>query len=453
MEKNIYIIQPTYRLMDGKLIKELPLFNYSFNLPIISATIPGNWQKETCLEYTEEINFDTNASVILITSPGYDVSRSVEIIEKFKEKNKIVIFGAHLDKFSDMILRNSCDAVFYGYPNPKKMEELLNDIESGKLKNEYYFGYNLNFPFDYSILQKHKMPFLPMIASLGCRHNCTYCCYPPIFQGHYHLRNVEYVIFDLKEIAKMKKPVAFLDANLYNNRKYLIKLCNRIIEEKIHIKWGAQCTINIGDDREVLELLYKAGCRMIFLGLETLNNKNMMQLNKEMNADFYKRQLEGLHSAGIKTGAFFILGLDEDDFSTFDKIFDFFQKNKIAVPYVHIYFPVPGTMLAEKLRAEGRILEDYFDNYQSKQSKFSAPCSIAYFEPAKLTRSELEAGFLLLFGKITSLKNIIRRIFVWDLSTAMIILKMNMEARKKFKSMKRNALQSKQENVIKAIVE
>jgi radical SAM superfamily enzyme YgiQ (UPF0313 family) len=442
MRKKIYIIQPTYRLMDGKLIKELPLFNYSYNMPIMSATIPPDWQKETCLEYTEEVNLDTDASVIILTSPGYDVARSVEIIENFKKKNKIVIFGAHMDKFSDKILRNVCDAVFYGYPNPAKMKEFLSDVESGTLKTEYHFGSNLNFPFDYSVLKNQKMPFIPMIASLGCRYKCAYCCYPPIFNGHYYLRNVEHVISDLKEVAKMKKPVAFLDANLYNNRKYIVQLCNRIIEEKIHIKWGAQCTVNIGDDEEVLNLLHKAGCRMIFLGLETLDNKNMVQLNKEMNADHYSRQVANIRRAGIQIGAFFMLGLDEDDEFTFGKIYSFFQQNKIEVPYVHIYFPIPGTSMAEKLKSDERILEDYFDDYAFKQSKFSAPCSLAYFSPLKLSKPELEAGFVNLFEKITSLKNIFKRILVPDLRIALLILKMNLEARRKSKSMVRNARHS-----------
>jgi len=442
MKKEIYIIQPTYRLMDGKLIKELPLFNYSYNLPIISATIPEDWEKETCLEYTEEVDFNSDASVIILTSPGYDVARSVEIIEHFKKKNKIVIFGAHMDKFSDKILRNICDAVFYGYPNPTKMKEFLTDIESGTIKSEYHFSHNLNFPFDYSVLKKQKMPFIPMIASLGCRYKCAYCCYPPIFDGHYHLRNIEHIISDMKQVAEFKKPAAFLDANLYNNRKFLVLLCNRIIEEKIHIKWGAQCTVNVGDDVEVLNLLHKAGCRMIFLGLETLDNKNMIQLNKEMNADYYSRQVKGIHRAGIKVGAFFMLGLDEDNKSTFDRIYSFFQENKVEVPYVHIYFPIPGTSMAEKLRSDGRILEDYFDDYQYKQSKFSAPCSIAYFSPSKLSKPELEKGFIRLFEKLTSLKNIFRRIFVPDLRIALLILKMNLEARRKSKSMIRNAAES-----------
>ena len=452
MKKKIYIIQPTYRLMDGKLIKELPLFNYSYNLPIISATIPLDWQKETCLEYIEAVDFDSDASVIILTSPGYDVARSVEIIEQFKQKNKIVIFGAHMDEFSDKLLRNICDAVFYGYPNPEKMKELLADVESGTLKSEYNFGHNLNFTFDYSVLKKRKMPFIPMIASLGCRHKCSYCCYPPIFGGHYYLRNVEHVISDLKQAAEFNKPVAFLDANLYNNKKYLMLLCIRIMEEKIPVIWGGQCTVNVGDDAEVMSLLYKAGCRMLFLGLETLDNKNMMQLNKEMNADHYSRQITNIQNAGIQIGAFFMLGLDEDDASTFDKVYSFFQENKIAVPYVHIYFPIPGTSLAERLKADGRILVDYFDDYLYKQSKFSAPCSIAYFAPAKLSKPELEEGFVRLFEKITSLKNIFKRIMVPDFKLALLILKMNLEARRKSKSMIRNAAQSELEPIAKASV-
>jgi hypothetical protein len=112
-----------------------------------------------------------------------------------------------------------------------------------------------------------------------------------------------------------------------------------------------------------------------------------------------------------------------------------------------LYFPIPGTSLADKLKTEGRILEDYFDDYQYKQAKFSAPCSIAYFAPSKLTKPELEAGFLRLFEKITSLKNIFGRIFVPDLRIALLILKMNLEARRKSRSMIRNAKQSNLVNV------
>jgi radical SAM superfamily enzyme YgiQ (UPF0313 family) len=446
MEKKIYLVQPTYSMMDGKLIKEFPLFNYSYNLPILSATIPSDWQKQSCLEYTENLDLNSEASVIIITSPGYDISHAVEIVKKYKEKNKIVIFGAHMDEFSDKILRDICDSVFYGYPNPKKMKDLLDDIEQCKLKDEYHFGYNINFSFDYSILNKKTIPFIPVLASLGCKYKCSYCCYTPLYNGHYRLRNIENVITDLNRAAKFKKPVAFLDANIYNNRKYLILLCNRIIEEKISVRWGAQCTVDIGDDKEVLNLLNKAGCRMLFLGLETLDNKNLKQLRKPMNVDFYSHQVSNIHRAGIYVGAFFMLGLDEDDLSSFDKVYSFFQYNNIEVPYVHLYFPVPGTSLAGNLKRQGRILQEFFDNYLNKKARFSAPCSIAYFTPSKLSRGELETGYLQLYGKLTSYWNILKRTIVPDPIVAQIIFKLNLEARRKYKSMLKNAALGSQLN-------
>ena len=442
MNKKILIIQPTYRLMDGKLIKEFPLFNYSYNLPILSACIPADWKKECCLEYIDDIDYNSDASIIIITSAAYDIQHAVEIISNFRKKDKFIIYGCHMDELSDQIIRRLCDSIFYGFPTPQKMKDMIADFINEKPKKEYHFGYNINYPFDYNVFQNKKMLFLPMIASLGCRYKCAYCCYPPIYNGHYHLRKIEYVISDLNQCMKINRPVAFLDANLFNNSKYLNLLCNRIIEEKISIIWGAQCTVNIGNDTKLLNLMYKAGCRMLFLGLESLNSKNMHQLNKPLDVNLYDRQLSNIHSAKISIGAFFMLGMDDDDESIFERVYSFFQKNNIEVPYVHIYVPIPGTKLAEQLKSKNRIASKYFDEYSKNRSKFSVPCSIAYFTPNYLTKEKLETGFLELFKKLTRVKNIIRRIRFSNFTIALVILKMNLESRKKYKSMVNKTFQS-----------
>jgi len=250
------------------------------------------------------------------------------------------------------------------------------------------------------------------------------------------------VIDDLKEAAKFKKPIAFMDANLFNNRKYLYMLCNRIIDEKLSIIWGGQCTVNIGDDPVILKLLYKAGCRILFFGLESLDNKNLKLLNKPMDVDHYKNQIQNIHSAGISVGAFFILGLDSDDKKVFQNVYHFFQNNKIEIPYIHLYVPIPGTPLSDKLKSEGRILEEFYDDYLNKKAKFSVPCNIAYFTPAKITREELEKGFLNIFIRLTNFKDIIIRSLNSNWKIALLIFRMNLEARKKSKSMVKNALMS-----------
>ncbi len=100
MKKKIYLIQPTYRNVDGHLLKGTNLFIHSLVLPILSATIPSDWEKEFCLEYFEDINYDTDASVVGISSMGYDLIHGMEIAEAFTKQEKIVIFGGYQAHFS-----------------------------------------------------------------------------------------------------------------------------------------------------------------------------------------------------------------------------------------------------------------------------------------------------------------------------------------------------------------
>jgi hypothetical protein len=435
MKKKIYLIQPTYRLMDGTLVKEFPLFNYSYNLPILSASIPPEWEKCFCLEYSDEVDFHTDASVIVIMSPGYDIDHAVDIALEFKRQKKIVVFGAHMDDLSDRLMKDVCHSVFYGYPTRLMMEKILSDIESGGIKPEYQCGMNIDFPFDYSVLRDKNMWFLPVLASLGCRHTCSYCCYTPIYGGKYRLRHIDNVITDLRSASSLRRPLAFLDANLYNNRQYLIRLCQRIIVEGLRIRWGGQCTINIGDDPEVLKLMREAGCHMLFFGLETLDQRNMVQLNKPFDTGMYARQVAQIRKSGIHVAAFFMLGLDEDTEETFERVYEFFRQTRITVPYIHLLFPVPGTPLEQSLKAQHRLPAGLFDQYLDDKPEYSVPCSFAYFTPAKLSPGELESRYLHLFRRLTSIPQILRRCVVSNPFDAGIILMMNLEARRKCRAM------------------
>ena len=343
MKKKVYIIQPTYRRMDGSLVKSWSLFNHSLNLPILSGTIPDDWQKETCLEYHEDINFQTDASVIIISCMGYDIMHAVEIAGKYKERGKTVIFGAHVDDFSDRILSKVCDTVFYGIPSPNEMARLLEDVSSGKYTWQYRFSFNNNFPFDYSVLKGKGMPIIQVQASVGCKNKCNYCCASPqSISGMYKLRKIDYVIKDLKAVNKITKYVSFIDPNIYNNRLYTKLLCKRIIGEKIKLIWGAQSTVDIGDDTEVLSLMRKSGCKILFLGLESLEQENLKFLNKPYDKTKYLEQVKKIKKVGIHVAGYFMFGLDFDTEESTFSIRRFVKDSRIAVPIVNVLMPGSG---------------------------------------------------------------------------------------------------------------
>jgi hypothetical protein len=98
--------------------------------------------------------------------------------------------------------------------------------------------------------------------------------------------------------------------------------------------------------------------------------------------------------------------------------------------------------LADKLKSEGRIMEEYYVNYINKKTKFSAPCNIAYYTPAKLTKEELEKGYLNTFVRLTKFSSIIKRSLKLNWKMALLILQLNLEARRKSNAMLKNALLS-----------
>jgi radical SAM superfamily enzyme YgiQ (UPF0313 family) len=433
MNKKVYIIQPTYRKMNGSKVKGWSLFNHSLNLPILSAVIPDDWQKESCLEYFDEVNFDSDANVILITCMGYDIVHALDIAGTFKNIGKTVIFGAHMDDFSDKILTDVCDSVFYGYPSPKEMSGLLNDVLSNNLSPCYKFGVSLNFPFDYSVLNGKKMPVIQVQASAGCKNKCNYCCaVPPSFSGQYKLRKIEHVISDLKAVSKISHYVSFIDANIYNNRKFLKKLCQRIIDEKIKLIWGAQSTVDIGNDAESLRLLRDAGCHILFLGLESLNQNNLCFLNKPYKSDEYEKQVSEIKKAGIHVAGYFMLGMDFDNGKSSEAIYNFVQLSGISLPVINVLMPVPGTKIFEFLKNEGRLLMDCYDKFLKNKPLYSVPCQKVFFVPKRISTDELTETYLYLVRRLYSYREILKRAVVANPYDAVKILIMNLELRKKY---------------------
>lgn len=429
MKRKVYIIQPSFRKMDGNIVKGWSQVNCSLDLPVLSAIIPSQWEKTCCLEYFDNIDYDSDAPVVFLTAMSNDILHAYDIARKLKEKGKIILFGGHQDTFCEAIMKSVCDSIYYGIPGPEHMEMMLEDAYSGQLKSQYQCGININFPFDYSVFEGKEVRYLQITSSAGCRFNCDYCCHQLNYHGHYWLRNIDYVIEDLRAARKQTRFIAFRDINIYNNRKNLIELCSRIIEEKIDIRWGAQCPVYVGNDQEVLSLMRKAGCRLLFLGLETLNQKNLDSVHKPFKAARYSENISRIKKAGINVAGYFIFGFDHDTPESFDEVYSFVQDNKLSLVFMNIYIPLPGTRLFERMKKEGRLDIPDVETFIKKDPLYGMPNNRIYFTPKNMSRDELDKGFLDLSRRLTSYKEILRRSLKPELAAA-TIFKMNLDLRK-----------------------
>ena len=210
-----------------------------------------------------------------------------------------------------------------------------------------------------------------------------------------------------------------------------------MIRRRYRFIWGAQSTVDIGDDPETLALLKKAGCRILYIGMETIEQANLDGMNKHYRIDTYPRKIENIHRAGLRIAAFFMYGLDGDTRETAADMSRFIIDHKIALPMLNILVPTPSTPMFERLKREGRVLMKDEQEFLKNNIGYNASFTLCFYQPKNMTPAEVEDGFIDLLGRLSGYRQIIRRSVSGDLPLTLFLLYSNWLFRKEYLELKR----------------
>jgi radical SAM superfamily enzyme YgiQ (UPF0313 family) len=129
----------------------------------------------------------------------------------------------------------------------------------------------------------------------------------------------------------------------------------------------------------------------------------MRQANKPVNAiTDYAEAVARFHDAGILVHGSFVFGFDGDGPDVFDRTLDFAIESKIEVATFHVLTPFPGTVLFDRMAAEGQLLHRDWSLYDGRH---------AVFRPRGLTPERLEAGHRRAYREFYRFGSILRRAF------------------------------------------
>jgi len=402
----ILLIQPTqYSSHRRVLIKQKKIFLPGLVFPLLAALTPPHWEVETAIEVVDEINFDTDAALVGIGAMGHATFRGLEIADEFRRRGKTVFFGGYMASIFPDYVADHADGIIIGdaeiaYP------KLLQDFEmTGNIEKVYHFPVdnldNLPVP-KYELLLKKRIGFmLPVQAARGCPHSCNFCSIACIYQGKHISRPAEEVMNDIKRVREMGFKMFYLiDDNLVGNPAYLEDLCSRI--KPLKMKWASQCTINIAKSPDLLKLVYESGCRILSIGIETLNQEALNAMNKGwVKAHETGQMLKRIMDAGIMPSTEMIIGTDFDNENGIRELRKFVDKVKIPIPRFYILTPIPGTEMYREYHDAGRITITDFSQYNVTSS---------VFVPAQMSSEQLEELYRWLNRKIFSIPSILRRV-------------------------------------------
>ena len=112
--------------------------------------------------------------------------------------------------------------------------------------------------------------------------------------------------------------------------------------------------VSIADDEELLDLLAESGCVQILIGFESPDGNDLKGINendwKRKRAANYLEVIEKIQSRGITVSGCFVLGLDEQDTTIFERVREFIVESKLLESFLAQYPPSPvnGTFVGQE---------------------------------------------------------------------------------------------------------
>lgn len=378
------LIVPTWedekkRKMKGKAFR-LP----QLSLGIIGALTPKDISVNYIDENMADIDFEGGADLVGITAMTSTAPRAYKIATEFRKRGaKVILGGIHPSVLPEEALRY-CDSVVIGEVEPV-WHQVIEDFQNKRLKPRYQAN-DLpdlaNIPFPRRELFKGKGYLITSLLQItrGCPFDCTFCS-ANLFSGRtFRTRPVKSVVEEIEQTKT--KFIGFLDDNIVGNRAYAKELFRALIPLKI--KWLAQASLTMADDDELLTLMAKSGCKGVFIGLESVTPEGLAEVNKRyQKASLMSEKIKKIHDHGILIEGSFILGLDTDDRSVFERTLAFAKDNKLAVASWGVLTPYPGTPLQKRLIEENRIISYDWRLYT---------CGRTVFKPKNMTVEQLQEG-------------------------------------------------------------
>jgi radical SAM superfamily enzyme YgiQ (UPF0313 family) len=353
---------------------------------LLSALTPDHHEKHFFDDRIEPIPFYEKADAVFISIEIFTARRGYQIAQQFRKNGtKVIIGGIHASLLPEEAAQHA-DSVFAGDAE-QGWAELLSDLENNRLKPLYCCKPGIAHPGilpDRSVfLNKKYLPFSLIQFSRGCFHGCSYCAVSAYFERKTYHRNVNEVVDEVR--SHKSKLWFFVDDNIIIKPDAAKELFRALIPLKI--KWVGQCSIDLAEDDELLDLLARSGCVALVIGFETIFPESLKDLNKGPNISIvekYPQLIRKIHKKGVKIWAAFTIGHDLETRETIDATLQFAKKHKFAFGAFNIMMPYPKTPLYEQLKKEERLLFDgkwWIDpDYEFNQ---------AAFVPKNMTSDEL----------------------------------------------------------------
>jgi len=261
--------------------------------------------------------------------------RAMDIIKQFRDENiQVAIGGFHVSGSISMLpqlpdeLKEATESgisLFAGEAEEGRLVEVFNDAYQATMKPIYNHLDNLPG------LEGEPMPIMPTSVSerfvskigsfdagRGCSFLCSFCTVINVQGRKSRYRNPDDVEKMIRSNLSNGINDFFLTDDNFARNKNWEAIFDRLINLREnqgfkHVKFTMQIDSLAHRIKNFVSKAARAGCRRVFIGLESINPENLQAVNKRQNKiTEYRKMFQAWRNARVVTVAGYILGFPAD---------------------------------------------------------------------------------------------------------------------------------------------
>ena len=193
-----------------------------------------------------------------------------------------------------------------------------------------------------------------MEGGRGCPFGCSFCSTSMFWQRTFRVKPVDTLLEEMDKCHETLGSVSFaIEHDMFTaNRKHITEFCNKLIQRGSPYYWKCSSRVDVLDE-ELIELMAKAGCFAVFLGIETGSERMQKTVHKNLDLANAAQLTKCLLKNKYKVTASFIYGFPdetEDDFIQTVQLMEQLLIAGVDNLQFHPFMLLPGTEETAKVK-------------------------------------------------------------------------------------------------------
>ncbi len=402
----VYAAFDRHAASNPELLEFVPMNEYlgspSLGIASLAACTPPDWTIEYRDDRIVPADVPTDADLVALSFFTPAATRGMALADYFRAHGKPVVAGGLFPTMMPEVVGHHVDAVVVG-EGEGVWPTVLADAAAGRLKPRYNAA-----PVDLTTVPLPRVDLYfgtgaddyPLQVSRGCAMTCQACAIPGVMDRHIRTFSLDHVLGQLEQLTR-----AGVRGCLTEDTGWFPGAAHRRMSElfdaviaRAAVAGGTAAQISyagismpmiLATSTSFLQKAKTAGVDMFYLvgGFDPVTTRAFTGQDAKALARA-EAAIAKCHDVGIEPYTSFLIGLDDDDEGTVDRMLDFADRSGIRKAEFAIFTPYPGTPSWYRLLTEDRILHRDWSKYNDAN---------VVFQPAKMSPEALHAAYIRLW--------------------------------------------------------